>query len=92
MDLGRKEAISPLGDGFNVPGILGVVAQSLPQLANCHPETILEINKCIFMPQPVPKLLPADYFARIFQKRDKKSIGLILKLYAGTVLQQFAGA
>jgi hypothetical protein len=67
IDFGREEAISPFGNGFNVSGIFGVVAQSLPQLTNCHSQAILKINECILLPQPVPKLLAADYFARIFQ-------------------------
>ena len=92
MDLGRQEAVSPPGYGLNVPGILGVVAQCLPQLADSHAQAVLEINKCIVLPEPVAKFLSADYFAAVVQKRDEDPIGLLLQLYAGAVFQEFAGA
>ena len=92
MNLGGQEAISPLGYGLNVPGILGVIAQCLPQLADCYAEAILKINKRIVLPKPIAKFLSADHFSGVFQKRDEEPIWLILQLYTGAVLQEFTGA
>ena len=52
-DLGSQEAVPPLGYGLDVPGILGIVAQCLPQFADCYSETILKIDKCIVLPKTI---------------------------------------
>jgi hypothetical protein len=52
-DFGGQEAVTPLGYGLHVPGILGIVAQCLPQFADCHSETILKIDKRIALPEPI---------------------------------------
>jgi hypothetical protein len=45
----------------------------------------------IFAPQVVSKFLSADDFSGVFEERDEEPIGLLLKLYAPAVLEQFAG-
>ena len=76
---------------FDVSGAVGVIAQRLPKFADRYAEAAVKIDIGIFTPQAVSKFLPADDFSGVFEERDEEPIGLLLKLYAPAVLQQFAG-
>ena len=85
----NEEPISSLWNCLNVSGIVGVIVQRLPQLANRHPEAAVKIDKRIVRPQAASKFLPADYFSGVFQERDEEPIGLLLQPDASPVLQEF---
>jgi hypothetical protein len=85
-DFRNKEPIPSLWNRLNVSGIFGVIVQRLPQFANRHAEAAVKINERIVGPEAASKLLPADYFSRVFQERDEESIRLLLQLDASPVL------
>jgi hypothetical protein len=62
----NKEPISSLWNCLNVSGIVSVVVQRLPQLANRHAEAAVKINKRIVRPEAASKFLPADYLSGVF--------------------------
>jgi hypothetical protein len=86
--LSDEESISPLWNRLDVSGIVNVIVQRLPQLANRHAEAAVKIDKCILGPQAVSKFLPADYLSRVFQECDEEPIRLLLQLDASPVLQE----
>jgi hypothetical protein len=88
----NEEPISSLWNCLNVSGIISVIVQRLPQLANRHAEAAVKIDKRILGPQAVSKFLPADYLSGVFQERDEEPIRLLLQLDASPVLQEFPEA
>jgi hypothetical protein len=50
IDLRSEEAISALGNGLDVAGILGIIAKRLPQFANGDTEAAIEVDKRIVAP------------------------------------------
>jgi hypothetical protein len=89
--LGSEEAISALGDGFNVAGVLGVIAKRLPQFADGHPQAAVEVDKGIVPPDAVAKFLTADHVSGLFQEHYEEPEWLLLQLYPVPVFQEFAG-
>jgi hypothetical protein len=71
----NKESIASLWNCLNVSGIIGVIVQRLPQLANRHSEAAVKINKRIVRPEAASKFLATDYLSGVFQQRDKKPMG-----------------
>jgi hypothetical protein len=71
----NKEPISSLWNCLNVSGIVSVIVQRLPQLANSHAEAAVKINERIVRPEAASKFLPADYFSGVFQERDEEPMG-----------------
>ena len=86
----NKEPISSLWNCLNVSGIVSVIVQRLPQLANRHAEAAVKINERIVGPEAASKFLPADDFSGVFQERDEEPIGLLLQPYASPVLQELS--
>jgi hypothetical protein len=84
-----QEAIAPLWNRLNVSGIFGVIVQRLPQLANRHPKAAVKIHERIAGPEATSKFLPADDLSGVFEQRDEEPAGLLLQLYASSVLQEF---
>jgi hypothetical protein len=84
----NEKPIASLWNCLNVPGIVSVIVQRLPQLANRHAEAAVKIDKRILGPQAVSKFLPADYLSGVFQERDEEPIRLLLQLDASPVLQE----
>ena len=62
----NEETISPFWNCLNVPGIISVIVQRLPKLANRHAEAAVKIDKRILGPQALSKSLPADNLSRVF--------------------------
>jgi hypothetical protein len=75
---GSEETVSPLGNGLNVPRILGIIPQGLPQFANRDAKAAVKVDKRVSLPDAILDLLPADYTPRIFQKYDQQAEGLLL--------------
>jgi hypothetical protein len=48
--LRNKEAISALGNGLDVAGVLGIIAKRFPQFANGDTEAAVEVDKRIVAP------------------------------------------
>ena len=46
----NEEAISALGNGLDVAGVLGIIAKRLPQFANGYTEAAVEVDKRIVAP------------------------------------------
>jgi len=90
-DFRNKEPIPSLWNRLNVSGIFGIIVQRLPQLANRHSKTAVEINERIVRPEAGSKLLPADDFSGVFKERDEEPTRLLLQLDASPVLQEFSG-
>ena len=53
IDLRSEEAISALGNGLDVAGVLGIIAKRLPQFANGYAEAAVEVDKRIVAPDAV---------------------------------------
>jgi hypothetical protein len=71
----NKEPISSLWNCLNVSGIVGVIVQRLPQLANRHAEAAVKINERIVRPEAASKFLPADNLSGVFEQRDEEPMG-----------------
>jgi hypothetical protein len=88
-DFRNKEPIPSLWNRLNVSGIVGVIVQRLPKLANRHPKAAVKIYERIARPEAASKFLPADDFSRVFEERDENPIRLLLQPYPSAVLQEF---
>ena len=86
-----KEPISSLWNCLNVSGVVGVILQRLPELANRDPEATVEIDEGIVGPETASQFLSADDFSRVFEERDEEPTGLLLQPYASPVLEEFPG-
>jgi hypothetical protein len=84
----NEESIPSLWNCFNVSGVVSVILQRFPQLANRHAEAAVKIYKRISRPEAASKFLSSDDFSRVFQKCDKEPIGLLLQPDASSVLEQ----
>jgi hypothetical protein len=84
----NEEPISSLWNCLNVSGIVSVIVQRLPKLANCHPETAVKIYKRVSGPETASKFLSSDHLSGVFQKRDEQPAGLLLQLDASPILQE----
>jgi hypothetical protein len=71
----NEESISPLWNCLDVSGVVSVINQRLPQLANRHAEAPVKIYKRISRPETASKFLSSDYFSGVFQKRDEEAAG-----------------
>jgi hypothetical protein len=63
-----KETVASLWNGFNVPRILSVVSQGVPQLANRNPKAAVKIAKGVTLPDAALNFRPSNYLSRVFQK------------------------
>jgi len=84
----NKKPIPSLWNRLNVSGIVSVIVQRLPKLANCHPETAVKIYKRVSGPETASKFLSSDHLSGVFQKRDEQPAGLLLQLDASPILQE----
>jgi hypothetical protein len=64
---GNEEPIPSLWNCFDVSGIVSVIVQRLPQLADRHAEAAVKIDERISGPEAASKLLSSDYFSGVFQ-------------------------
>ena len=88
--LRSEEAISALGNGLDVTGMLGIIAKRLPQFANGYSEAAVEVDKRIVAPDAMAQVVAGDHLSSIFQKNDQKPEGLLLQLHPVPVFQEFA--
>jgi hypothetical protein len=86
-----EEPIASLWNCLNEAGIVRVIVQRLPELANRHPETAVKIDERMVRPEAASKFVPANYLSGVLKERDQEPVGLLLELYAPAVLEQFPG-
>jgi hypothetical protein len=70
LNVGNEEAVASLGNGFDILGMLSVISDRLPQLANGHPEAAVEINEGVFGPNAIAKVRPGDHLPGVLKKHD----------------------
>src|SRR5690349_18041554 len=90
IDLRSEEAISALGNGLDVAGVLGIIAKRLPQFANGHTEAAVEVDKRIVAPDAMAQVVAGDHLSGVFQKNDQKPEWLLLQLHPIPVFPEFA--
>src|ERR1700751_2860532 len=90
VDVRREEAISALGNGLDVAGVLGIITQRLPQFANGNSEAAIEVDKRIVAPDAMAQVVAGNHLSGVFQKNDQKPEWLLLQLYPVPVFPEFA--
>ena len=60
----RHEAIPSAGDGLNETGLLGIVLEDLPDLADGAVDAVVHVQVGALAPDPLGDLLPGDQLAR----------------------------
>jgi hypothetical protein len=68
-----------LREGFNEPGIVGVIAQCLAQTVNGLIEAAVEIDSCARRPKDVLEFYPRQDHTWTFSQRHQGPKGLLLQ-------------
>jgi hypothetical protein len=79
---GSNETVSVAGYGFDVPWLLGGVAQRLPKPVHCRVEAVLEIDERPVGPDLREQLLARHQFARLLQQGRQNLEGLSWQTYS----------
>jgi hypothetical protein len=87
---GSDKPVATAGNGFDEPGIVGVVTEGLSQFRDCSAEALTKLNESIFRPEVLLDGLAADDLSGIFKKQKKKLKGLILQLDSMSVPEEFS--
>ena len=85
---GRNEPVPELGNCFDVPGIVGRVAQRRAQLLDCAVEAVFEVDECIAIPKLGAHLFARDDFARAVEQHFQDGEGLTGEAHPYAVLAQ----
>ena len=62
------KSVSAPRNGFDIPRILGGIAQGSPELIHSHVEAMLEIDECTFLPDLLTQLFARNHFAGVRQQ------------------------
>src|ERR1700681_2981058 len=89
---GSEKAVAATSNRFHKAGVLGRVAQCLPNFADGLVEPMVEIYESVRGPKLSLQLLASNKLARMREKQGKILEGLFLKPDSPAVLAQFAGA
>ena len=79
------ETIAPAGDCFDVPGIFGIISESVANLFYAEIKTAFEIHEGVRAPKSLLKFLAVDNLPRATGKKVKHSKGLGMKLQQDSV-------
>lgn len=85
-----NESVAATGNGLDKPGIIGGVAQNLPELPDATVYGIVEIDVRILGPKALANFLSRDDFAGMLQQNQKGLEGLVLELQLYAVLSQLS--
>lgn len=88
---GSNKSVSPAGEGLNIAGLLGRIAQRPPQFIHRGVQTVLEINERPLAPDPFTQLLAGDHFAGVCQQDQQDLKRLSGQPNANAALEQFPG-
>src|ERR1039458_5047211 len=86
----RDEAIASAGDGLNMPGIGGGVAEGFAKFVDGCIQPVIEIHERVLVPQPLPHLFARHQLGWPFQKHHQHLEGLRVELEADTLLAQLS--
>jgi hypothetical protein len=89
-DVGEKP-VAAASDGLDEAWILGGIAQSFSNLADCFVEAVIEIHDCL-RPKSTAQFLPGDQLSRFFQQDCQQLEGLLLQPESFAMLRQLAGS
>src|SRR5580698_5063961 len=89
FDHGNETVTTP-GQSLDVAGLVGRIGQDIPQFLDGSVQSSIEIDKGVFRPERLAKLLARNQFAWLLQQECKHLIGLPLKLQSDAVLVHLA--
>jgi hypothetical protein len=82
-----EETVAPLRNGFYVPGILSVISQGIPQLANSNPEAAVKIDESVSLPDAALDFGPRNQVSSVFQEDYEQAKRLLLQSYPFTLFE-----
>ena len=86
----HQQPIALPANGFDVLGVIGRIAQCLPQLLDGGVDAVIKLDHGIVGPQIVPDFLPADEPSVAVHQHTQDTETLILEDYTAIALPQFA--
>ena len=66
---GRDEAVAAAGNGFDEPGVAGIIPKSFSDLEYRHSQALIEFDEGILRPKSVPNLFPRNNLSSTFDKQ-----------------------
>jgi len=84
------EPITPPGDSFDIPRLIGRVSKSVPQPLYGGVDTVVKFNDRVVRPQTFLDVLPGDYFTRRFEEHSQDLERLLLESNPVPVFAQFS--
>src|SRR5581483_6421830 len=85
------EPVTAFRYGFDIPGLIGRVNQSRPDLANGGIQGEVEVHEGV-RPDLVSQFVPGDNLAVPLQKNTKHPKALLLQTHPDSALGQLSGA
>jgi hypothetical protein len=82
-----EEAVAPASHGGYEPGILGGVAQRIPEPADGGVEAMVEVDEGVCRPEPFAHLLASDYLAGTIEQHCENLEWLFLEPNFGAVAE-----
>lgn len=79
------ESVTPPRQRLNVMRRIGLIPQRLPQLLNCGIQTVIEVDKRIRCPEPLPQLFARYQLSRLLQQNFEDLDRLPLKLQPNAI-------
>ena len=86
-----NEAVTELGQSFDVARLIGVIFQRFAQLFDGSVDAVLEVNKSVGGPQSVAEFFPRYQFAGMFEQDGQNLERHFLELDLAAVMAQFVG-
>jgi len=88
---GRDEPISLARDGLDKARLLGIIAEHLPDPADCGIDTVVGIQEDAFTPDPFDDLFPRDQLSPVFNQEKQEFHGHRLEFDGNSGRAQFVG-
>jgi len=89
MELSDKP-ISPARQRLNVPRHIRLIPQRLPLLLDRGIHAMIEIDKCVRRPEPLPQLVARNKLSGMFQQNFKNLNRLPLQLQPDTTFAELS--
>src|SRR6266705_7009911 len=86
----QEEAISMFREGFDKPGFLCRVAQSISKFLDRGVQAVIEGTESVLRPKSLTQLVPGNDFADVLQQQHKQPERLLLQLYLDAFLVQLS--
>src|SRR5215472_9159291 len=89
---GTDPAIAAALDGLDEDGILGGVAERVPQSHDCAADALFEIDKHIRWPKRLAEFFAGDDLSRTAEEQCQSAEGQVLETHLHSVAAKFARA